>query len=77
MTPFPRLLSSTSAGQRRVCGRNIPGKKVDGKTVDRTRISRDTYRAQQRIIASYGGGTSSEPQTREPEKSIVEDGISE
>ncbi|KAF6634884.1 VanW family protein [Paenibacillus sp. LX16] len=52
-------------------------KKVDGKAVERTRISRDTYRAQQRIIASYGGGTSSEPQTREPEKSIVEDGISE
>ncbi|MEE4578236.1 VanW family protein [Paenibacillus polymyxa] len=52
-------------------------KKVDGKPVERTRISRDTYRAQQRIIASYGGSTSSEPQTRELEKPIVEDGISE
>ncbi len=52
-------------------------KKVNGKTIERTRISRDTYRAQQRIIASYGGSTSSDPQTHEPEKPIVEDGISE
>ncbi|WP_068497192.1 VanW family protein [Paenibacillus kribbensis] len=52
-------------------------KKVDGKTVERTRISRDTYRAQQRIVAVPDESTSSEPQTREPQKRIIEDGISE
>jgi vancomycin resistance protein YoaR len=52
-------------------------KLVDGKTVERTRISRDTYRAQQRIVAVHSGSTSPEPQTREPQEPIVEDGISE
>ncbi len=50
---------------------------VDGKTVERTRISRDTYRAQQRIVAVHSGSTSPEPQTREQQEPIVEDGISE
>jgi vancomycin resistance protein YoaR len=52
-------------------------KKVDGQTVERTQISHDTYRAQQRIVAVHGGSTSPEPQTREPQKPLVEDGISE
>ncbi|WP_025720437.1 VanW family protein [Paenibacillus sp. 1-18] len=52
-------------------------KKVDGKTVERTRISRDTYRAQQRVVAVPDGSTSSEPQAREPQKRIIEDGIGE
>ncbi|MBE0338820.1 VanW family protein [Paenibacillus sp. 23TSA30-6] len=50
---------------------------VDGKTVERTRISRDTYRAQQRIVAVRGGSASPESQTREQQEPIVEDGISE
>ncbi|KJD44803.1 VanW family protein [Paenibacillus terrae] len=50
---------------------------VDGKTVERTRISRDTYRAQQRIVAVHSGSTSPEPQTREQQEPIIEDGISE
>lgn len=50
---------------------------VDGKTVERTRISRDTYRAQQRIVAVHSGSTPPEPQTRDQQEPIVEDGISE
>lgn len=47
-------------------------KKVDGKVVETQTISRDTYKAQNRLIAR--SGHSSLPDLQEP--SVVEDGVS-
>lgn len=41
-------------------------KKVDGQTVERTRISRDTYPAKQRIVAVHDESISAEQKTRKP-----------
>ena len=48
-------------------------KKVDGKVVESKTISRDTYKAQDRLIAR--SGHSSLPDPEEP--SVVEDGVSD
>jgi vancomycin resistance protein YoaR len=51
-------------------------KKVDGVVIDKTRISRDTYRPQSRLIAVHPEPNNNGVAPSPPVKSIIEDGVS-